>query len=197
MHLGKWVFAAGVSIMIVSAASTAHAQVVTFSGINDAVASRFFDAGRSAPSISNANRLILGLHTGMNWSVSKSTEFKASTAAYSYTTASDTISFTVKAPSGFYIAKITYSQRGTGSVLRSGKAAGAATWVVAGFSANLGTFSTNPTLSRTMDLTGRKMTVVPVTITNTLFAYATPSLGSATVRLTGADVLVQLLPLTD
>jgi hypothetical protein len=46
-----------------------------------------------------------------------------------------------------------------------------------------------------MDLTGKKMTVVPVSITNSLFAYSTPSLGSATVGLTSAQVRVQLLPL--
>ena len=36
----------------------------------------------------------------------------------------DTIRFRVKAPVGYYIAKITYTQRGVASVIRTGKVAG-------------------------------------------------------------------------
>ena len=61
---------------------------------------------------------------------------------------------------------------------------------------NLGAFGTVPTMSRTVDLTGRNLTSLPVSITASLFAFATPQLGSASLALTGADVHVQLLPLT-
>lgn len=186
---------AAVAVIVLGAASIAEGQVVTFSSINDAVPGRFFDSARSAPASLNANKLTIGLNTGFDSATMKWRQFRASTAIYSYTTALDTISFTVKAPAGWYISKITYTQRGTGSVLRTGKAAGAASWVVAGRAASLGTFGINPTLSRTMDLTSRKLTVVPVSITNSLFAFATPRLGSATVGLTSADVLVQVAPL--
>jgi hypothetical protein len=197
MWSGKWAarVACG-AIFVLGAASMAQAQVVTFSEITDAVPSKFFDAARTAPAAFNANKLAIGLHRGMNWTLMKATDFKASTAAYSYTTAHDTISFTAKAPAGFYIAKITYTQRGTGSVVRTGKAAGAASWVVDGVATNLGSFGSNPTLSRTIDLTRKKLTEVPVSITTSLFAFATPSLGSATITLTSADVVVYLLPLT-
>jgi hypothetical protein len=186
---------AAIVVMVLGAASIAEGQVVTFSRISDAVPSRFFDAATSAPAPLDANTLIIGLNTGFDSATWKWRVFRASTATYSYTNAMDSISFTIQAPPGFYISKITYTQRGTGSVLRTGKASGAATWIVAGRAASLGAFTTNPTLSRTMDLTGKKMTVVPVSITNSLFAYSTPSLGSATVGLTGAQVRVQLLPL--
>jgi hypothetical protein len=36
-----------------------------------------------------------------------------------------------------------------------------------------------------------------VSITNTLFAFSTPLLGSATVGITSADVFVELQPLTN
>lgn len=213
MRLAKWAaYVAGVTVIVLSAASTAQGQVVTFSGnndavvtfsgINDAVPSRFFDAAATAQARDDANKLInkliIGFNTGMDWTTWKATDFRASTAAYSYITAMDTISFRVEAPAGYYISKITYAQAGTGSIARTGKASGGATWVVGDYAGNLGLFGTNPTLSRTMDLTGMNMTFVPVSITNALFAYATPYLGSASVAVTSAEVLVELelLPLT-
>jgi hypothetical protein len=176
-------------------ATLCHAQAVTFSDINDAVPSRFYDAASSEPDLADPNKLVIGFNSGLDPANWKSNEFKASTAAFSHTSAMDTISFRIHAPQGFYIAKITYSQRGSGSVVRTGKAAGGATWVVDDVARDLGLFTTNPTLSNTADLTGQNKTVVSVCITNGLFVFATPSLGSATVAITGADVAVELLPL--
>jgi hypothetical protein len=197
MRSSHWfAYAAGIAIMIASSARPAQAQVVTFSNINDAVGGRFFDAATSAPDPLNPNRLIIGFDSGTDPATWRATDFRASTAAFSYTTAMDTISLRIEAPSGFYISKITYSQSGSGSAYRTGKASGAANWVVADYAANLGTFSTNPTTSQTVDLTGLNLTVVPVSITNALFAYATPTSGSATVSITGAEVVVEVTPLT-
>jgi hypothetical protein len=182
--------------MIFSAlASPAYAQRVTFSQIGDAVAKRFFNPAATSPDPLNPNRLIIRMHTGMDWTIAKGTEFKASTAAFSYTSAMDTIRFRVTAPAGYYISKITYTQRGVGSALRTGKVSGGSHWVVGDSAFSLGTFSTTPGLSRTVDLTGRKLTSLPVSITASLFAYATPQGGAATLQLIGADVLVQLLRL--
>jgi len=188
-------FLAGITLLVLSVAAAADAQVVTFSGISDAVAGRFFNAATSAPAPAAANTLRIGFNSGFDSALLKYRDFQASTATYRYTTAMDSISFTVKAPSGFYIAKITYKQRGTGSVVRTGKAAGASNWIVAGRASNIGTFATNPTISRTVDLTSRRLTSVPVSITTSLFAYAAPGGGSATVALTGAEVVIELLPL--
>ncbi len=181
--------------MWLGAPSVAHAQSVTFSDINDAVPSRFYDAATSAPDPADPNRLIIRFNSGLDPSNWKSNEFKASTAAFSHTSAMDTITFRIHAPEGFYIAKVTYTQRGTGSVVRTGKAAGGAAWVVDDASADLGQFGTSPTLTATADLTGQNKTFVPISITNGLFAFATPSLGSATVAITYADVFVELLPI--
>jgi len=176
-------------------ASPAYAQRVTFSQLDDSVAKRFFNPATTAPDPLNPNRLIIRMHTGIDGTILKGTEFRASTAAYSYTLAMDTIRFRVTAPAGYYIAKITYTQRGVGTAVRTGKVSGGADWVVGDSAFNLGTFSTTPGLSRTVDLTGRNLTSLPVSITASLFAYATPQGGAATLQLTGADVLVQLLPL--
>ena len=182
--------------MIVSAlASPAYAQRVTFSQITDAVGKKFFNPATTAPDPLNPNKLIIRVHSGTDWTVSKGTEFRASTTAFSYTSAMDTIRFKVTAPAGYYIAKITYTQRGVGTAVRTGKVSGAAHWVVADVASNLGTFSTTPGLSRTIDLTGRNLTSVPVSITASLFAFATPQGGAATLQLIGADVHVQLLRL--
>jgi hypothetical protein len=76
-----------------------------------------------------------------------------------------------------------------------GKAAGGANWVVGGFAANLGLFSTNPTLTGTAHLSALQMTSVPVSITTGLFAFSPPTSGSATLQVTSADVTVEVLPL--
>jgi hypothetical protein len=185
----------GAVVILLGGAAAAHAQSAAFLNINDAVASRFFDPATSAADVINPNKLIIGLHSGSDPATWKSTVFRASTEAFSHTSAMDTISFTVEAPAGFYVSKVTYSQRGTGSAVRTGKAAGGANWVVAGFASNLGLFGTNPTLSATADLSGMMLTSVPVSITTGLFAFATPTSGSATLTVTGADVTVEVVPL--
>jgi hypothetical protein len=184
---------AATMLMTLGAVATAQGQTVTFSRIDDAVPSRWVDPATTRPDSLDRNKLIIGFNKGLDPATLKYREFRASTAAYSYTSAMDTISVRITAPAGYYIAKITYSQRGTGSVVRTGKAHGAATWIAADVAGSLGTFSTNPTLTQTIDLTSRKLTVLPVSITNSLNAFATTSLGSATLSLTGAEIRVQLL----
>ena len=196
MQLAKWIArATGITAIVLGGAAAAHAQTATFSDIRDAVPARFFDAAKTAPDATNPNMLRIGLHTGLDALTFKFTDFRASSAAFSHGAAMDTISFRVQAPEGYYISKITYAQRGTGSVIRTGRSAGMTNWVVGEIAADLGLFSTNPTLSNSLDLAGLNLTEVPVSITNSLFAFSTPALGSATVGLTGAEVVVELLPL--
>jgi hypothetical protein len=196
MTRANWVIRiAGAIVIVVNAAVSAQAQTVAFSRIDDAVGSRFFAPATTRVDPTDRNRLIIGFNTGLDAAILKYREFRASTAAFSYASAMDTISVRIAAPAGYYIAKITYTQRGTGVVLRTGKVSGGATWTVGDVSGSLGTFSTNPALEGTINLTGQNRTVVPVSITNSLHAFATPSLGSAVVQVTGADLRVQLLPL--
>jgi hypothetical protein len=195
MQLAKWITClAGAAIISAATAAPAQAQAATFTQIKDAVTSRFFDALTSRPDPLNPNRLIIGLNTGVDSRTGKSRVFKASTAAFSYTAAMDTISFVAQAPTGYYIYQVIYSQRGSGSILRTGKVTGGGTWVVNNAPASLGTFTTNPGMTRTLTLSGRIRTL-PVSITQSLSAYATVSGGSATVSITGADVRVVLKPL--
>jgi hypothetical protein len=194
MRSDNWMaYAAGVTIFVLGAASTAQGQNVTFWDINDAVPSKFFNADASYQ-VPDSNKLIIGFNTGFDSTTWKYKDFRASTAAFSHPTAMDTIAFRVAAPKGFYITKITYSQWGTGSIVRTGKAAGAANWVVDGYAADIGVFGTNPTASASANLAEMYLSSVAVSITNSLFAYATPSLGSATTALSGAEVLVEIAP---
>lgn len=197
MKFTKWAACvAGAAIVMLSAVPTAQSTdpAATFTRLRDAVPGRFFDAARTRPDASNPNRLIIGFNTGLDFTTFKWADFRASTAAFSYTTAMDTISFTVRAPEGYYIGTITYTQRGFGSVVRTGKAAGSANWVVGGWAADLGDFTTNPSGSWRMDVAHKKLRAVPVAITNSLFAFSTPVLGSASVAVTSADVVVTLIP---
>ena len=107
----------------------------------------------------------------------------------------DTLRVTIEAPAGHYISKVTYSQKGTGSVARIGFASGSGNWTVGGQVLNLGSFGTNPTLSRSHDLSDRQPTRVSVSVTMNLAAFAPPYAGSAALSLSGAEILVETLPL--
>jgi hypothetical protein len=78
---------------------------------------------------------------------------------------------------------------------RTGMAAGSVNWVVDYVADDIGHFGENAILSRTVDLTGQNKTIIPVSITSSVFAFATPRLGAATIHVTSAEVLVELLPL--
>lgn len=173
----------------------AQSQNVRFANIDDAVGGRFFDPATTAPDPANPNKLIIKFNTGIIPGTFTFATFTASTEAFYSPYAMDTIRFDVGAPAGFYISKITYSQTGSGSIARTGRAAGWATWVVDGDAVSIGEFRTNPTKTSTVDLTGRNKTRLSVSITNGLFTFSTPQLGSATIAMASADVVVELLPL--
>jgi hypothetical protein len=161
--------------------------VGVFAALEDAVPGKYFDAAGSAVSPGEPNRLLVAFNSGADPATLLPNDFRATTG--SNTTAMDTISFTVQAPAGFYVSRITYSQQGAGSLLRGSVEAGSATWVVDGRPAVLGVFGSDPTLTATADLTGLNRTSVPVSITLALFA----STGSVVVN--AADVLVEFLPI--
>jgi len=179
------------SLVLVSAvamllpAAAAQAQTVKFKTINDAVPSKYFDAATTRPDPSNLNRLIIGFNTGLDPTTFITSEF---VAFFSRRVAMDTISFSIKAPLGFYVSKITYTQQGAGSICRTCSSAGAATWVVAGHSASLGVFTNNPNLSATADVAAMKLVTVPVSINESLFA------ASGSLMVSSADVVVQVVP---
>jgi hypothetical protein len=168
---------------------------VTFSDINDAVPGKYFDAATTAPDPDNPNKLLIGLHTGFDTATWTNNTFAASTAAFHRTAAMDTLSVLIEAPEGFYIARITYTQRGTRALTRTGAATGGASWVVDGIAMDLGLFHANPNVSGTVDLTGQNKILVPVSITSGVFTFATPRLGAASIGVTSAELLVELLPL--
>jgi hypothetical protein len=201
MWRNRQAYAVEVAVLLLGSACSGHGQAVAqppsealtattrFVEISDAVSSKFFDANTSAPDPLDPNRLVVGFHTGSDPTTLVAKEFKASALPFSHRAAMDTISFTIKAPTGYFISKVTYTQQGTGLTGRTSVEAGGATWVVAGVAGNLGVFSNDPSLSGTVDLTPLRLTSVPVSITVSLFA----STGS--VAVTGAGVHVELLPL--
>jgi hypothetical protein len=150
----------------------------------------FFEANTSAPDSVDPNTLRIGFDTGSDPATLLARDFRASALPFSHRSAMDTISFTIEAPAGYFISKVLYAQQGTGATGRTDISAGGVTWVVAGIPANLGTFSNEPDLSGTVDLTSLRLVSVPVSITVSLFA----STGS--VAVTDAGVHVELLQLT-
>src|SRR5262249_24924374 len=109
-----------------------------FLDITDAVPGKYFDAATTAPDPLNPNRLIFGFHTGLDLQMWISRTFTASTAAFYRASAMDTIRFLVAAPPGYYIAAISYTQRGIGTMARTSKATGGATWLVDDIAEDLG-----------------------------------------------------------
>jgi hypothetical protein len=172
----------------------AEPAFVTFRHIRDAVPSKFFNAdpGYTQPHPTDPNTLVIAFHTGIDPRSWSSNEFKASTGAYGNRHVSDTLTFTIVAPADHYVTSIRYLQKGNGSILRTGSAHGSSAWVVAEHPAQLGFFSTNPTLEGLVINTDPAWTEVPVSITTSLFAFSTPALGSATVALSSAQVIVTI-----
>ena len=181
---------AGVAIALLGVAAPAHAQHVSFTDIRDAVPLKYFSAN---PDVTRAdptapNTLEIALETGRDSGVDDA--FKASTAAFGNRVAMDTLSFNVVAPAGYYVSSITYVQTGRGSIGGLAEARGGSTWVVNGQPASLGTFRTEPSLARTVTFTDPTRTIVPVSITTSLFVFAPPTSGVADLELTAARVVV-------
>jgi len=172
-------------------------QFTRFVVLNDALPARFFNAVDTAADPACPDRLLIALHTGLDPATFKANDFRASTGAFSHLSAVDTISFRIEAPKGQRIAKVIYTQRGNGSQVRLGRAAGATHWVVGDYAAQIGMFSTNPSLVGVADFTQQPQAAVDVSITTALFAFAPPTSGSASVEVTSADVQVELVPATD
>jgi hypothetical protein len=170
---------------------------VKFLNINDALPTRFFNAATTAADAADPNRLVIGLHTDNDRATLKANDFRASTAAFSHVAAIDTISFRIEAPQGYRIATITYTQRGTGSVVRVAKASGATHWVVGDYAAQLGVFGPNPSLVGVADFRETPRTAVDVSITTALFAFAAPTSGAASLEVTSAEVQVEIVPATE
>jgi hypothetical protein len=170
---------------------------VQFVDVNDAMPSRFFDASQTVADAVDPNKLIIAFHSDSDPATWKANDFRASTAAFSHLSAIDTISFRVVAPTGRHIARIIYTQRGTGSSVRLGRTAGGTHWVVGDFAAQLGLFGTNPSVNGIADFTDQQVSSVPVSITTGLFAFAAPMAGSASIAVTSAEVQVELVPETE
>jgi hypothetical protein len=172
-------------------------KFVRFVNINDALPTRFFHAAATAPDPADPNTLVIGLHTDTDRATWKNNHFRASTAAFSHLSAIDTISFRVEAPKGQRIAKITYTQNGTGSVIRVAKASGATHWVVGDYAAQIGIFGANPSVKGEAEFSTDPRESVDVSITTGLFVFAAPTSGAASLEVTSAVVQVDLVPAPD
>jgi len=162
---------------------TATASAQTWSNIRDAVPGKYFDA---ATTTADGATLTIGLAAGFDPATFVSNEFRASTLAYQNRQATDTISFMVTAPPGFYISGITYQQSGTYSTARGAVQRSSTQWTINGFPANIADFHI---------VTGHADLAVPVAevaITTSLFVGP---LGD--ISITGGTVTVTLAPYPD
>lgn len=184
------------ALAIAGFAAPASAQHATFTDIRDAVPLRFFSAEQTAPDPGAPNTLVFGFEAGAH-------SFRASAEVNNEAgprLAADTLSFTVNAPAGHYIASITCHLSGSGAINSPGDARTAANWVVNGLPADLGSVggaafpATGAAWSRsqTTAFSDPGVTVVPVSLTTQLFAYAAASLASAEVDLTSASIVVTI-----
>ena len=195
MHVSNRITSAAGAAVLVLNVAIAQAQptpAVEFVDITDAVAGRFFDATTTAADAANPNTLIIRFNTGRDPATWRANDFRASSAAFSHASAMDTISFRVVPPDGHYVSKVTYKQEGSGSIARTGIVRGGSNWVVGDFAADLGTFATNPDLTESIDLTGVYLAFVPVSITTGIHSFTPPLVGSATLAITGASVVVEV-----
>lgn len=188
----------GIAIVVAGFAAPASAQNATFTDIRDAVPLRFFSAAQTAVEPGAPTTLVIGFEAGAD-------SFRASAEVDNLTgtrLAADTLTFTVNAPPGHYVSSITCQLSGSGAVNAPGDARAAANWVVNGQPADLGSVGGAQfpagggswSLSQTTELTDSKPTVVPVSLTTQLFAFAAPTGASAEVELTSATIIVNVAP---
>lgn len=186
----------GLAIAVAGFAAPASAQNATFTEIRDAVALRFFSAAQTAVEPGSPNTLVIGFEAGAN-------SFRASAEVDNLIgtrLAADTLSFTVTAPPDHYVSSITCRLSGFGVVNTPGEARAAANWVVNGQPLNLGSrggapFSTGGAAwSLEQKFTSSSLTVVPVSLTTQLFAFAAVTGASANVELTSATIVVTVAP---
>ena len=183
------------ALAVAGFAAPASAQNATFTDIRDAVPLRFFSA---AQTVTEPDRLVIGFEAGAN-------SFRASAEVDNLVgtrLAADTLTFTVNAPPGYYVASISCHLSGKGAVSTPGDARAAANWVVNGQPVNVGSAGgvqfppggASWSLSQTTEFTNTKPTVVPVSLTTQLFAFAAPTGASAEVELTNATIVVNVAP---
>ncbi len=174
------------ALLTLGIVSTAPAQTATFARINDAVAGRCYDPATTAPDTANLNRLKIGIHP----TTLTGTSCYASDNGPSLMT--DTISFYIEAPAGHYISKITFTQSGKTSGSRGGRGFRSATWVVADKAYTVPTTASGWTGS--IDLSLKRKTLIPVSITTYLAAYG-GTVRSGSASASNPVVMVDLAPL--
>lgn len=191
----------GIVLAVAGFAAPASAQDATFTDIRDAVPLQYFSTADTAIGPSQAGQpttLVIGLETGAN-------SFRASAEVNNLTgtrLAADTLTFIVNAPPGYYVSSISCRLSGTGAVSTPGDARAAANWVVNGQPADFGSIggaqfppgSAAWSLSQTTAFSTSQPTVVPVSLTAQLFAFAAPTGASAEVELTSATIIVNVAP---
>lgn len=189
--------AAAMASMLLAYAIPAQAQSVVFADIRDAVPLKFFNPAPDStmPDPANPNTLVIGFESGRDSGDFLDDEFRATTRAFGNRVAMDTLSFNIIAPPGFYVASVSYAQEGTGEVLRVADARGTTSWVVNNQPTRLGVFRTNPTVAGTALLSEVRPVVVAVSVTTSLFAFAPPSAGEATVQINAARVTATIAPI--
>jgi hypothetical protein len=152
---------------------------VTFNSIKDAVPNRFFDAASTRPDALNPSVLVIGLNSGLDFTIQKNREFKASLLPFSYPSATDTISFVIHAPKGSYVVGVAYDETLNLVTSRLGRAFAVTNLVVNGI----------PTDARFVDISAACAADVPMSITTSLVA------ASSDAAVTSGRVLVAALPL--
>jgi hypothetical protein len=198
---------AGLTLAALSFAAPALAQdvpSVTFENFRDAVAGKYFSPAGTRARPEAPNTLEIGFDSDTDAFRVCAPSAIVVVPCNNNRVAMDTLSFDVRAPEGYYVSSITYYQEGRGAIARLADARGAASWVVAGVPMDLGGSFGGPvqfpavgngwSRSRTLELSDSSMTVVPVSVTTGLFAYAGP-LGEASLDLTFATIAVTIRPL--
>lgn len=163
----------------------ANAATVTFSNLADGNgAPSFFDIGTTTIS---GNQITIGINN-----------FKADGASQVTVSALDTFSFTVTAPTGFKITKITYTESGKGETT-NGFAAATGSITADGTPKNFLTQLFIPNTSESdWSITGSVNIAdkdsIAVSIVNSLFAAAFLPTDLAYVEKTGASISVDIAP---
>jgi hypothetical protein len=188
-------------LLITMFATAAQAQSVSFQNISDFVVGRNYDSATSVVDPNNANKLLIGIHSGYDLKSWTNLAFLASTAGFATTNTHDSLSVDIVAPPGYGISQIIYRQ--TIQTYRSRVASYSSniSWTVDGTKQYVSALSSGIKTSIAQFSVPRA--IVPVKLDSSLSAtnrqYLTPTrfvqAGNASISISNPSLEVQLVPL--
>ncbi|WP_413290411.1 hypothetical protein [Bdellovibrio sp. HCB337] len=189
-------------VMLTAIVSSAKAQSVSFENISDRVPGRNYNPASTMVDSSNANKLLIGIHSGYDLVTWTNTAFIASTGGFHTRTATDTFNVDIIAPAGYSISRIIYKQTIANGKTRIASFSSNLSWTIDGVKRQLlapatgGVLTSIATFSTEVPKTSARVSL-DSTLSATDYKYITPNRfvreGSAYISISSPSLEVELV----